>query len=742
MTFLFALPLAAAPAAAVPSPIQVQPIDVVILVDESGSLSQSAVTAERAAAALLAVGEFSSRSRVEVAGFGSKNAGAQAALDVVCPLGPLATREDREAVVDCVRDLRRRTPEEGNDTDHVAAIGRAVSTLRGSGEEGRQKIVFLLTDGVLDVRRSPNYGDSPDTRQNAARQYLKAHLREAAEAGIQIWPLGFGKADLGQLKEFAVGKPCNNLTGSRPAAQLIQREDQVFAAMVRVYSTARCAGSQVAHPQVVDAGGAEYRLDIPEIATDASITVAKYNPRFTVTYIDPEGNVVPKSGAHDGSTFQVYGEDSPVEGLRVELPRPGRWTVKVQAPPGARPERVVAAVTWQGAVRSTITLDEQNPEPGGQVVVRSRLQTRQEVVVSPAAREGLTFSVDMTGDGVPEPVHARLRDDGTGPDRTAGDGEYAGVVTVPSTATGGLRFVGVVDAVGVQGDKVPYETRIGRPGSRVRTVVDIPKQTVAPGEVARGTLAVTNDTGAPIDATLVLDGLRDGDRVQVLSPSVRFPVGQTQRDVELVLQSGTALGEIPGALVLRDAADPGHEYGRGFVKVTVAYPPSPLPWILAALAVLAIVTLLVVVTRARAAGVRGDVQELTLVLYRGDREAARWRAPVGRTRKLEFVIRDPHGLPQFDRPARGDQVYEVSRGGADGGLFLRTPEGDRRGVRPGVPEPIGDGLTVAVLDGRLTARTPAGPYDPPDPYGGSTTSYGEGSSTGPYSSSSSGDPLL
>ncbi|MEO3813191.1 vWA domain-containing protein [Sphaerisporangium sp. B11E5] len=738
MIFTLTLPLTAAPAAAaVPGPIQVQPIDVVILVDESGSLSESAVTAERAAAALLAVGEFSSRSRVEVVGFGSKNNDSQQALDVVCPLGPLAGREDREAVVDCVGDLRRRTPAEGNDTDHVAAVGRAVSTLRGSGESDRQKIVFLLTDGVLDVRRSPNYGDSPEARQNAARQYLQAHLREAAEAGIQIWPLGFGRADLGQLREFAVGKPCNNLTGSRPQAQLIQREDQVFAAMVRVYSTARCAGSQVADPQVVDgSGSAEYRLDIPEIATDASITVAKYNPRFRVTYTDPSGKVVPKTGKHDGSVFQVYGEDSPVEGLRIELPRPGRWTVKVEAPQGERPEKVVAAVTWQGAVRSTITLDEQNPEPGGQVVVRSRLQTRQEVVVSSEAREGLTFSVDMTGDGVPDAVHTRLRDDGTGPDRKAGDGEYAGVVAVPPTATGALRFVGVVDAVGVQGDKVPYETQIGRPGNRVRTVVDIPQQTVAPGDAVRGTLVVTNDTGAPISATLVPDGLRDGDRVQVRSPSVRIPVGQTQRDVELVLQSGTALGQIPGELVLRDAADPKREYGRGFIKVTVAYPPSPWPWILGALAALAIIALLVLFTRTRAARVRGDVQELTLLLYRGDREAAQWRAPVGRNRKLEFVIRDPHDHPHFDRPSRGDRVYEVSRGGADGGLFLRTPEGDRRGVRPGVPEPVGDGLAVAVLDGRLTA--PTGPYGggrAPGPHGG-------GHPTGPYSSSSSGDPLL
>ncbi|MFC6084859.1 VWA domain-containing protein [Sphaerisporangium aureirubrum] len=731
LIFAVALPLSAAPAAAaIPSPIQVQPIDVVILVDESGSLSESAVTAERAAAALLAVGEFSSKSRVEVVGFGSKNDSGQNALDVVCPLGPLATREDREAVVDCVRELHRRTPEEGNDTDHVAAIGRAVSTLRATGDRDRQKIVFLLTDGVLDVRRSPNYGDTPDARQNAARQYLDAHLREAAGAGIQIWPLGFGKADLGQLKSFAVGRPCNNLTGSRPQAQLIQREDQVFSAMVRVYSTARCAGSQVADPQVVDGpGGREYHLSIPEIATDASITVAKYNPRFRVTYIDPAGNVVPKTGNHDGSTFQVYGEDSPVEGLRIGLPRPGEWTVKVEAPEGVRPEKVVAAVTWQGAVRSTITLDEQNPEPGGQVVVRSRLQTRREVVVSPEARDALAFSVDMTGDGVPDTVHVRLQDDGTGPDRKAGDGEYAGVVAVPSTATGALRFVGVVDAVGVQGDKVPYETQIGRPGSRVRTVIDVPQQTVAPGEVVRGSVTVTNDTGKPITATLALDGLREGDRVQVRSPELRMPVGQTQRDVELVLADGSALGDIPGVLVLRDAADPAREYGRGFVKVTVAYPPSPVPWILGALIALAVIALLVLFTRARAGRIRGDVQELTLLLYRGDRETAQWRAPVGRNRRLEFVIRDPRDHPHFDRPGRGDQIYSVSRSsGGSGGLFLRTPEGDVRGMRPGVPEPVGDGLAVAVLDGRLTAPT-GGP--PP----------GGGHSSGSYSSPST-DPLL
>ncbi|GAA0994786.1 hypothetical protein GCM10009555_087970 [Acrocarpospora macrocephala] len=718
--------MTAVPAEAVPiPPIEVQPIDVVILVDESGSLSASAVSQERAAASLLAVGEFSSKSRVEVVGFGSKNTPDQDALDMVCPLTPLGSREDREAILKCVQELHPRTAAEGNDTDHAAALGRALATLRDSDDDQRQKIVFLLTDGILDVQRSLNYGDSPAVRQAAAADYIQAHLTEATKLGIQVWPLGFGQADPAQLRGFAVGKPCNNMGDSKPRAQLIKDEREVFAAMVRAYAAARCAGSEVAESQTVPSGGSrEYQLRIPVIATDASITVSKRNPRFKVTYIDPNGKTVPKSGAFDGSTFQVNGEDTPVEGLQIRLPRPGTWKVRVEAAQDAEPEEVVAAVTWQGAVHSSITLDSPNPDPGKEVVVRSRLQTRKGVVVADDDLSALRFSVDMTGDGVPGTVHAELNDSGTGPDRKAGDGEFAGALTIPPGASGGLEFVGIVDATGVQGDRIPYQTTVAKPGEQVRTVVDIPQQTIAPGDAATGTVTASNETGKPISATLVLADLREGDHIEVVDPDVRLAVGQSSTDVTLTLAADSAEGDVPGMLILRDAADPAKVYGQGFLKLRVAQPPSPVPWILAALTLLAVITVTYLTSRIRAARVRGDVQDLTLVLYQGDREMGPWRAPIGRNRRLTFVIRDTHtDHPYLDRPNQGDLTYEVVRAGRGAGLVLRGPGGEQYPVRPGVPQAVGDGVAIAVRDGRLDRRPePAAgaygsdPFDQPSHY--------------------------
>lgn len=701
---------------AVPSPTgEVKPVSVVILVDESGSLTEDDVRRERQAAELLAVGEFAKRSQVEVVGFGSKNDPRHEAVDVVCRLTSLETRQNRQALQNCIGELHRRTPEEGNDTDHSAALSRALTTLRGVTDPEQAKIVFLLTDGVLDVRNSPHLGTTPEARQTAARRDIEGHLREAERLGVQIWPLGFGDADLAQLNGFAVGRPCNLLEVSRPRARVIQDRRQLFQAMVEAYSAARCAGHDVGDPQIL-AGGrtVDYELRISPIATDGSITVVKRDPRFQVSYFDPKGREVPKNGEFDGSTFEVSGEDTGVEGLRIRDPLPGTWRVQVTAPAGAARQEVLAAVLWQGAVHASITLDDPAPLAGRPVTVRSRLQTRQGAVVAPEELEGLRFQSRLEGDGL-TPVTADLRDDGAGPDREAGDGEYAGRIVIPEGAPATVRFVGVVSGEGVQGDEIPYEVRLGRPGALLRTVVDIPRQTVAPGGTARGVVHGTNDTGRGVNAVLSIEGLREGDRVTVRDPAVPLPVGQSSSEIVLDFAPGTALGPVPAQLVLRDRDDPAVELGRGFIKVEVAAPPPwwmRYAWQLAAAAAALLALLIVLAVLVRALRRERDVQDLTLVLYRGDRETHRWRAPAGRASHFDFTVRDAAGdHPRVDRPAAGDPVYRVRRDRA--GVEIRTPEGERLRPRGGRPEPIGHGLGIAVLDDRAAPQTP--PYPPSYP---------------------------
>src|SRR6266536_59476 len=175
--------------------IEVLPIRIVVLVDESGSLTSAAVAEERRAAALIGLSELSTRSQVAVIGFGSSNGPGQSAVDEVCPLTDLSDVQARQSIADCVQSIRPRKTHEGADTDHAAAIRAALDIFGQADPLKRAPVAFLLTDGVLDVHNSPAYGPDPASRNREAQQQLDHEiLPDAKRAGVQIWPLGFGSA--------------------------------------------------------------------------------------------------------------------------------------------------------------------------------------------------------------------------------------------------------------------------------------------------------------------------------------------------------------------------------------------------------------------------------------------------------------------------------------------------------------------------------------------------------------------
>lgn len=135
-------------------PPRVEPVQIVVLVDVSGSLSPEDVARERDAVRVIVQGEPSDESTVSVFGFGSSNTPGQSPVDEVCPATTLESPAKRDLIAECVGNLQVRTAAMGADTDHVAALEQAQAKL-ASAPPDQPKIVYLLTDGVLDVGNSP-----------------------------------------------------------------------------------------------------------------------------------------------------------------------------------------------------------------------------------------------------------------------------------------------------------------------------------------------------------------------------------------------------------------------------------------------------------------------------------------------------------------------------------------------------------------------------------------------------------
>ncbi|MBQ0983595.1 VWA domain-containing protein [Streptomyces sp. F63] len=711
------------------------PIDFAVVVDQSKSLSADDLAREVEAAALIAQGEISERSRAAVIGFGSSEKRGQSAVREVCRL-TVADAVGRNHLSDCVKQLSRRDARRmGPGTDFPAALRQALDRLTEDGEPATPKVVFLLTDGRLDVSDSPAYGDDPKSRTEEAEGQLAEQLARAREESVQIWPLGFGDVDRKMLTGMAAGgyrNGCADLPSARPRMRVLDGSAEIGKALQETFAAARCA--RVAQG-TVGRPPADLTVTIPEIATDGSITVSKHDPKVTATYYDPRGRKVPTRGSFDGSVFEATGQNGPVEALRVKNPRPGTWRVHLEAPEGHRDREVAVRAIWQGKLRSAVTLDPASPRPGEKTVVEVRMQTRRGVVIDdPEQLEGIKVSALLSGSGF-EPLSVPLADDGKGPDRKAGDVRFTGTLTVPEDADGDLALRAEMSAPGVTGDQRPLNARVTVGTPPVTAALTVERGTVHPGDEVRGTLEVRNSDSTAHTLRLALADRPPGGGVRISPATVEVPAedGRTV-PLTLSLDPGIAPGEIGGRITVADADDDGRVLANGFIGVVVE--PVPTLWddwwgafLAGALLLLGLAAFVAV--RLRAARKRRDLTGVRLELradgVRNDELTVRSGQSTGG--EFRFTVDRARGsAPALRRAGPGAAaVHRLRRSAA--GQFLFRPDGGReQQLSPGGSASAGDGLEIVFHDRRSAAGR----------RGGSDGSRGSGTSRTARTSRTSG----
>ncbi|MDH2393483.1 VWA domain-containing protein, partial [Streptomyces sp. HNM0663] len=727
---------ATAPEAAAPAALRApaapgdgpDPIDFAVVVDQSKSLSDKDLTREVEAAALLSQGEISERSRALVIGFASSEKPGQTPVREVCPL-TVADAAGRQRLSDCVPDLSDRDPERtGPGTDFPAALRQAVDRLTEDARKDTPKVVFLLTDGQLDVRDSPEYGTDPANRQANGEKRLKEELARARSASVQVWPLGFGssidRAALTAMAEGGYRNGCADRPDATPRMRVVDSSADIDKAFQETFAAARCAGlvdGTIGKPP------ADLHVTIPPVATDGSITVSKHDPKVTVTYYDPKGREVPTRGAFDGSAFEVSGQDGPVEALRVKNPLPGRWRVSVQAPEGHRDREVAVRAIWQGRLRSTVTLDPASPHAGEKAVVEVRMQTRSGVVISdPELLAGVEVSARMSGSGF-DPVTVELADDGAEPDREAGDVRFTGEVTVPETAAGKLAITTTMAAPGVTADQRPLYAGVSDGPRPVTAGLTVDRAAVQPGGEVTGVLDVTNNDTVPHTLRLALEDQPPGSAVKISPATVTAPPSEsTSVSFTLSIGEKAPYGELGGTLAVVDATQDEAVLDTAFPGIRVVAPPTWWDrwlWAVIAGAALALLLAAFAAVRRRAAVAGRDLTgvrlELSLEGRALDELTVRARQSPGGD--FHFTVDRVRGAaPVLQRTAQGAAGSHRLRRTSGGEFLLRLHQGRERTLRPGEPAGIAEGLELLVHDrrgaaasrprrGGLTGRTGAVP---------------------------------
>lgn len=727
-------PTSARGAEATTTDLDVAPISYVVAVDESGSLEGPDLDREKDAAGLAAIGELSPDSRVGVIGFGS-GVDPKSPVDVACPL----TQVSDPAVATCADKLRARTDAEGNSTDIPAAIRQGVGML-ASTPSGLPRVLFVLTDGVMEVLPGEGYGDDAARIPDEMERNLATALTEAKAAGVQIWPLGFGDGvDRAQLDRIANGGApgtCSTRPGDNPQARVIDDSSQVVDTLRKAFGTARCAGVTQTDSATVS-GEADLKVTIPAIATDVVIQVQKADPNIEATFFDPEGRRVENE---PGAVRR--GQGSRIETLRVTDPLSGQWRIHLKAPAGVSAP-VSAAALWQGVVRSYVQLNPPQPAAGESVRFSVILQTRKGNLTRPDALKGVSVAGHVEGPGIAADI----------PLETGANGEFFTEYKIPADTLGDLAFTGTVTAPGVADNRETRRVQLAtgpQPASAALTLGDT---TIEPGGTVTGDIDWKVNDGVPHTLRVIAD-FGSGIELRVSDAERQVQPGQGSFDFKLTFGDGVSEGTHDGRVTVVDAADEGRMLADYRTTVTVRPPPGfwdRYLWLVIGAIVLiaSALALLVALARRRMRGRR--IGAVVLHLYRDGAQVGVEAAPLDEQApamwfRLDTSTYPPHLVAAY-RHEPGN-TWIVRRLATTGSLDVETPLGTHLRLDPGRPVEIEPGLSLGFEDrragtgigiGDTHGGTPGGGHDDPygaggGPYGGSTP-YGasDATVTGPVS---------
>lgn len=693
------------------------PQDIVVLVDESGSLSEADVEEEAKAAATIAQSVLTPGSRVTVVGFGSNNGEpGQVAAREVCAPTLIDREESRQYLADCSLDIQRREKAEGNDTDHAEALGKALEYLEDDGSpRGSVGLVFMLTDGALDVGDSPQYGDTERRDENAAA-LIDEHLDTAREHGTQIWPLGFGgRIDRSQLDAFATGgaqEGCSELEVATPVSRVVQGSGDVLRSFQEALASATCSVvGETDSDNLTGGDSTTLRVDVPLIATDGALQVIKNNPAIQAEYVDPRGRSVDLTNPeHEGTGISLTGANGPVEVLRLVDPMPGTWEVRLTSPAGTAEELVSASIQWTGFINTHVGIE--NAEKPDERTVLVYIRTRRGPVTDPEALSALDFSADAVfSDG--STAEISLRDDGEGPDRGEGDGQYTGTLNLPEgSGTETVTVNSMVQGTGIADDVQEHVYTPDEGAGSLRPLITFtdPPEEVWAGERIEGDLTVEN-VGTETEEVALALSLPEGMSATVEQEDDLFAPGNSESGFTIHVEEGHEPGS--GALNVQAVSSDGKVLTTSPpLALTMRDEPGPLerhwPIWTAGLVLMALAVLALSVARSRQRSTQ-NVQGLSAELHQGDRVVGpRLNAPSRWSSSFSFVIRETEGTgPQlaYVGSEGKNMIHRVVRTSV--GVRLHPPQGKPQELRQGEKSrPLAGNLTVSLHDTRSPRRTP------------------------------------
>ncbi|HNY28046.1 MAG TPA: VWA domain-containing protein [Candidatus Sumerlaeota bacterium] len=512
-------------------PFRVPAFDLVLLLDESGSMKTTDPGNARVRAAELFTRICRPTDRVGLMGFAT-NVREMSALE---PMGPGPARDALETRFQMVRS-------DGQWTDIEQALRLALRNLTLTGDRSKPRAVLLLTDGRVDL--AP--GGKDTAANSASEQRIRGALvSDFIQENIQIYCVAFSRgADRNLLNYLA--------EATRGLCVQGDKDSELERLFLRLFE-------EIAQPQTIPVHDGKVKIDTSVREATFLVTHGKTGTPVTVT--DPNAHPFSRDTAsqgmawYSGTTYDI---------VTVTNPQPGTWSI---AP-------LVASQNSRVMVLTDLELQVKDLPaflaPGDPLNVQAFLQSEGQMVATPEILRNLVVTGRLTGRSSET---FPMRDDGASQDEGADDGLYGGTTPLPSDS--GFYDVEIVAS------GPTFERRILKKVSVLNRwfSVDVENATLPSGQLAAlkvriSDLEAIEKSGAKVAFEAVVqrpDQIRQNLTVDPVTPSL-FSVAFTD-----TTQPGEYRVTVTGRMTNAGGTTRDVTVGPLAIHVTEAAPPPAVP---------------------------------------------------------------------------------------------------------------------------------------------------------------------
>lgn len=326
------------------------PLDVVLVMDSSGSMKRTDPRELRKPAAKLLISLLGEKDRASVVSFSDNGY-------PVAYLSPVKGRQNETKLFAAVDRISNK----GVYTNLLGAVEGAMRVIKRNPLPHRKSIVVLMTDGKMDL------GDAEKNKRNSDR-LINDLIPQLKTQNIELHTIAFtDESDKGYLEQIA------NATGGK--FNLAHNDKQLHDVYTSIFE-------QNKQPNMLPFDGEKFTID--NAIKEVTIVGSKDNEEVVLSLISPQGNVI--SAANKPTAIKWFTAQA-FDLITIKNPQPGQWQIKSSS--GKNKAYVITDLKFQ------LQVEPQEVAIGEGLMIKAWLEDKGNTIDKPSILSNLTMQLQV-----------------------------------------------------------------------------------------------------------------------------------------------------------------------------------------------------------------------------------------------------------------------------------------------------------------------------------------------------------